>query len=208
MRSWKYSYMCRVGFHYGITASLAARKERLYFSLCSVVGLSIQLSVMAGHNPPPHPLPETWFLGSSSNFKQLLFSPKICLIQKNFTWGCLFGLGGTYHCSVHPVVCLWPNPLPLPETWFLGSSGNFKQLSFSENSFFFQNFFLPKIFFHLQNNFPSFSFYAFLDVLCYPECSKILSPKIFIHPKFVWVKQGATQCYQAFLVWKLTKPQW
>ncbi len=46
--------------------------------------------------------------------------------------------------------------------WFLGSSGNFKQLLFSEFFFFF---------------------------------------KIFFHPKFFWVKQGATQCYQAFLVW-------
>ncbi len=30
--------------------------------------------------------------------------------------------------------------------------------------------------------------------LCHPECS--FQPKIF-HPKFFWVKQGATQCYQA-----------
>ena len=34
----------------------------------------------------------------------------------------------------------------------------------------------------------------FLDVLCHPECSKKFTQNFF------WVKQGATQCYQAFLV--------
>ena len=44
-------------------------------------------------------------------------------------------------------------------------------------------------------------FYTFLDVLCHPECSKKFSPKMFFHPNFFWMKQGATQCYQAFLVY-------
>ncbi len=33
-----------------------------------------------------------------------------------------------------------------------------------------------------------------------PPLKKFFSSKFFFHPKFFWVKQGATQCYQAFLV--------
>ena len=80
---------------------------------------------------------------------------------------------------VRPVVHLWQAPHPL-EMCFLGSSGNCEQLSFldffSPNFFFFFFFFTSKIFFSLS------LFYAFLDVLCHPE----------------WVKQGVTQCCQAF----------
>ncbi len=43
--------------------------------------------------------------------------------------------------------------------------------------FYFQNFFSPKIF-YLQKSFPLSIFYAFLDVLCHPECSKKFSPQI------------------------------
>ena len=46
----------------------------------------------------------------------------------------------------------------------------------------------------------TFTFYAFLDVSCHPECSKKCSPQFFFHPKLFWVKQGATQCCQALLV--------
>ncbi len=61
--------------------------------------------------------------------------------------------------------------------------------------FFFQNFFFTS-----KKIFPLSIFYAFLDVFCHPECSKNFLPKMFFHPNFFWVKQGATQCYQAFLV--------
>ena len=57
-----------------------------------------------------------------------------------------------------------------------------------------------KIFFTSKKIFPLSLFYAFLDVLCHLECSKKILPKNFFHPKFFWVRQGATQCYQAFLV--------
>ena len=53
---------------------------------------------------------------------------------------------------------------------------------------------------HLQKNFPTFTFLVFLHVSCHPECSKKFSPQIFFHPKIFLVKQGATQCCQAFLV--------
>ncbi len=65
---------------------------------------------------------------------------------------------------------------------FRGSPGNFKQILFLEFFFFFfskfffaQNFFSP-----LKTIFPLSIFYAFLDVLCHPECSKNFSPKIFL----------------------------
>ncbi len=68
---------------------------------------------------------------------------------------------------------------------------------FHPKFFFTQNCFSSKFFFTSKKIFPLSLFYAFLDVSCYPEC---FSPQIFFHPKFFWVKHGATQCYQAFLV--------
>ncbi len=65
-------------------------------------------------------------------------------------------------------------PPPPLEMWFLGSSGNFKQLLFLE-FFFFQNFFFTS-----KKIFPLSIFYTFLDVLYHPECSKKFSPKIFL----------------------------
>ena len=79
--------------------------------------------------------------------------------------------------SVHPVICLWQDP-PTPPPIF----------------------FIPIFFFSPPKNFFLLSlFYAFLDILCHPECSKNFHPKFFFHPKIFWVKQGVTQCYQAFL---------
>ena len=49
---------------------------------------------------------------------------------------------------------------PPLKTWFLGSSGNFKQLLFLEKQFFF----FSKFFFHLQKNFPTF------NSLCISRC--------------------------------------
>ena len=46
--------------------------------------------------------------------------------------------------------------------------------------FFFQNFFSPKIIFTSKFCFPVSLFYAFLGVLCHPECSKKFSSKIFL----------------------------
>ncbi len=110
-----------------------------------------------------------------------------------------------------------PTPkLPPSQTWFLGSSGNFKQLLFLEKKidthlknffhpkfFFIYNFFHPKFFFiHFffisKKIFPLSLCHAFLDVSCYPECSKKISPQFVLSPKKLWVKQSATQCYQAF----------
>ncbi len=57
---------------------------------------------------------------------------------------------------------------------------------FHKIKIFFQNFFPPKIFFHpkffftSKKIFPLSIFYAFLDVLCHPECSKFFLPKIFL----------------------------
>ena len=74
---------------------------------------------------------------------------------------------------IHPVVCPWQDPLP--PTWFLGSSGNFKQLFFQKMfDSFFQIFFFTQNFFHSKflltsKRMPPLS-YAFLDVSCYHEC--------------------------------------
>ena len=83
-----------------------------------------------------------------------------------------------------PVVCPWQHPPPPPEIWFLGSSGNFKQLLFSEIYFYLFIFFF-KIFFHLQKNFPTFNF------LCISGCFmpfwvlKTIFTQNFFSPKFL-----------------------
>ena len=100
--------------------------------------------------------------------------------NQNFVWIFVLHVSFFYKSLCHVVhpsgglsVC-GRNPPP-PSIWFLGSSSNFKQLWFSEFFFLFQNFFPPpKKFSHFH------FFYAFLDVLCYPECSKNFSPKIFL----------------------------
>ncbi len=76
------------------------------------------------------------------------------------------------------------NTPPFPqEMWFLGSSGNFKQLSFLGKKFF-KIFFSPKIFFHLQKNFPTFNF------LCISGCfmPSWLLKKNFTQNFFGWSK--------------------
>ena len=93
----------------------------------------------------------------------------------------------------------WQNTPPL-DTWFLGSSGNFKQLSFwgGGKLFFFFKFFFSSNFF----NFFKF-FFITLNFFppCHPECTKKFHPKFFFSQNFffnaLWVKQGATQCCQA-----------
>ena len=69
-----------------------------------------------------------------------------------------------------------------------------------QNFFFHPNFFFIQFFFFTSKKFSHSLFYAFLDVFCQPECSKKFSPKMFFYPKLFSVKQGMTQCYQAFLV--------
>ena len=72
--------------------------------------------------------------------------------------------GATLLVTAMSSSCLWQDFTPPPsETWFLGSSGNFKQLSFSEN-FIFQIFFSPQnvfiqIFFSPPKNFSHFHFF-------------------------------------------------
>ncbi len=96
-----------------------------------------------------------------------------------------------------PVVCLsvaTPHPHP--------------QLSFSEIFFFlfFSKYFFTPIFFFIQNFFPPnfFSppkkFSHFQYFMHFWMFYAILSAQKNFHPKFFWVKQGVTQCYQAFLV--------
>ena len=88
--------------------------------------------------------------------------------------------------SVMSVVCPWQNTPPpnTPlETWFLGSSGNFFSTS--------KKIFLLSL------------FYAFLDVFMpYWELRFLVHPKFNFHPKYffneLWVKEGTTQCCQAF----------
>ena len=46
--------------------------------------------------------------------------------------------------------------------------------------------FHPKIVFTSKKIFPFSLFRTFLDVSCHPECSKIIFPPIFFHPKFVF----------------------
>ncbi len=53
---------------------------------------------------------------------------------------------------------------PLPETWFLGTLGNYKQLQFSEKMGFLNIFFHSILFFSLS------PFYALQDISCHPEC--------------------------------------
>ena len=57
------------------------------------------------------------------------------------------------------------------------------------------------MFFHLWKNFPTFTFLCISGCFMLSCVLKKFSPKIFFHPKFFWVKQSTTQCYQAFLVW-------
>ena len=82
----------------------------------------------------------------------------------------------------------WWNPRTQPRKWHQKSCrttnvpGNVLAIRRNKNLSVSQKIFLLSI------------FYVFLDILCHLECLKKFSPKIF------WVKQGATQCYQAFLV--------
>ena len=89
-----------------------------------------------------------------------------------------------------------PLPHPPPQTWLLGSSGNFKQLWFSD-LYFFKISFSPKIVLHLQKMFSLSLVYAFLDASHHPECLHYFHPKLYFNE--LWVKQGGIQCYQAFL---------
>ena len=94
-------------------------------------------------------------------------------------------------------VCPWQET-PNPQMWFLGSSCNFKLLSFLKFPF-------SAVFVTLSSFSPVFChlcFFAFRNVSCYLECSKFISPKWFFTCKIffteLWVKQGGTLCYQAF----------
>ena len=91
----------------------------------------------------------------------------------------------------HPVVCLW-------QAMFVFGKKNL--FCFFFLIFFIQNFFSPKIFFHFQKNFPTFNFLCISGCFILSRVLKKFSPKFFFHPNFFWVKQGMTQCYQAFLV--------
>ena len=74
----------------------------------------------------------------------------------------------------------------------------------NSNFFFTQNVFLPKILFHpnfffsLLKKVSHFQFFIYFQMFY-----AILSAQKNFHPKFFWVKQGATQCYQAFLVFDI-----
>ena len=83
-----------------------------------------------------------------------------------------------------------------------------KKIFFLFKIFFHSKFFLSKIFFTSTKIFPLSLFYTFLDVSCHPDCLKRFLPQMFFHPKFFWVKQGATQCYQAFWVFFFLAEQW
>ncbi len=134
----------------------------------------------------------------------LLFSRALLLARSNSTSHCVMS-------SVH-------GPPPPLEMWFLGSSGNFKQLLFLEKKFFFffiYNFFSPqfffssKIFFHSKFFFsPPKKFSHFQFFMHFWMFYAILSAQNNVHPKFIWVKQGTTQCYQAFLVFSKSFNGW
>ncbi len=65
----------------------------------------------------------------------------------------------------------------------------------------FKFFFHPNFFFISKKNFPLSLVYAFLDVSCHPECSNLYPIFTQNFSDELWVKQGATQCYQAFLIY-------
>lgn len=86
---------------------------------------------------------------------------------------------------VCPLVCLSMPWIPPPRHMISGQLRPFKKLSFLEKNlfvFFFQNlFFHPKLFLP-QNLFSQFCpFFAFLDVFCHFECSKVYFAQIFFH---------------------------
>ena len=103
-------------------------------------------------------------------------------------------------------LCPTPTPkLPPPQIWFLGSSGNFKQLLFLEKKidthlknffspkifFFTQNFFLPKIFFHTNFFFfTSKKFFPTFTFLCISGCFMLswVLKKIFTQNFSGWSK--------------------
>ena len=66
-------------------------------------------------------------------------------------------------------------------------------------------FFSPQFFFFTSKKFSHFHF-----LMHFWMFYAILSAQKNFHPKFFWVKQGATQCYQAFLVfqWLETLIEW
>ena len=63
---------------------------------------------------------------------------------------------------------------------------------FSSKIFFTQNFFSSKLFFSPPKKISHFHFFMHFWMFC-----AILSAQKIFHPKFFWVKQGTTQCYQA-----------
>ena len=124
---------------------------------------------------------------------------KECFVSSVFSRALLpAGNDSTCHSAmlvVQPVVwwsvCPWQYPYPCPTPPLQKRDFWAAQVILSNfcfwNFFFFVSkyfFFHPKFFFTSKD----FLTFTFLDVLCHPECSKNF------HPKFVWVKQGTTQC--------------
>ena len=79
---------------------------------------------------------------------------------------------------VHPSSCLWQRPPWKGDFW--AAQAIWSNFHFQNFFFFTQNFFHPKFFFTSKKIFPLSIFYAFLDILCCPECSKKFSPKFFL----------------------------
>ena len=107
--------------------------------------------------------------------------------------------------SLRPVVCPGQDPPPW-EMWFLGVPGVFlSTFCFQNLYFFFQNLFHPNIFFTSKKLFPLSLIYAFLDVSCHPECSKISFTQFFSSMSYGWskVQHNASKHYSLGLVLRL-----
>ncbi len=96
-------------------------------------------------------------------------------------------------------VCPWQET-PNPQMWFLGSSCNFKLLSFLKFPF-------SAVFVTLSSFSPVFChlcFFAFRNVSCYLECSKFISPKWFFTCKIFFTELFCiSECFMLSWVLKI-----
>ncbi len=147
-----------------------------------------------------HSKTDSWLLGlvhdSAGNEPSTSFlsGAKICSAHKMLeTMNSFLSLCNVIQLSVHS-----RTPPPLEMMWFLSSSGNFKQLLILEFFFeiFFLKFFFHRKFFYLQKSVSHFHFLCISGCFILSWVLKFFPPNFFFNE--LWMKQGMTQCYQAF----------